>query len=297
MEARQLDVHWYTFWTQIIAIALVILLAILWFAGLGPAATPCCQPASGAVAALATPSPLMSAASAPASAPTASASAEAFHFTVSAAQGLQVAGATAAVGWWDQRDKLDALLKQGDHIEISGDASQVSLRGNVDSAEAKAQLGASLQALLGPQVTLDNQLQVVAAAPSPASSTPAAAPSNPESSPATVATATLLPVVEVYFAVGKSALPPQTAAELNKVVTYLKAHPDSRAVISGYHDSSGSAALNAALSKRRAQAVQAALVAAGVPEVQTELRKPQNTTGSGDPAQARRVDVSVLNGQ
>jgi cytochrome c oxidase subunit 2 len=294
MEARQLDIHWYTFWSQIIAIALVILLAILWFAGLGPAATPCCQPTSGAVAALATPSPATSAA--PASAPTASAPAEAFHFTVSAAQGLQVAGATAAVGWWNQRDKLDALLKQGDHIEISGDASQVTLRGNVDSAEAKAQLGTSLQALLGRQVTLDNQLQVVAAAPSPASSTPAAAPSNPESSPATAATATVPPVVEVYFSVGKSALPPQTAADLNKVVAYLKAHPDSKAAISGYHDSSGSVALNAVLSKRRAQAVQAALVAAGVPEAQTELRKPQNTTGSGDPAQARRVDVSVLNG-
>nr|MCU0890796.1 OmpA family protein [Sandarakinorhabdus sp.] len=63
---------------------------------------------------------------------------------------------------------------------------------------------------------------------------------------------------------------------------------------SGYNDPTGDPALNAELSKNRAQAVQAALVAAGVAEGDIVLEKPPETTdASVTPAQARRVEVIV----
>ena len=48
------------------------------------------------------------------------------------------------------------------------------------------------------------------------------------------------------------------------LVAYLKANADAKAVISGFNDPTGNAAANAELSKHRAEAVQAALVAQGV---------------------------------
>ncbi len=287
MEARQLDIDWYVYWTKFIAVLLAVLLLLLWLFGAGPTSQPCCG-AAPAIAPLAvapapaTSVPAASTAVAVASTPAVSASEPAFHFTVNA-QGLQVAGTTAAVGWWDQRSKLTDLLQQGKQVEISGDATHITLTGMVESAAQKAQVGQSLQALVGPQVTLDNQLGIEAPA---VASAPAAATSA-------AAGATAPSTVKVYFALGKFTLPAETQERLADVVSFLKAHPDSKAVIVGYHDPSGNAAWNAVLAKRRAEAVQAALEQAGIAASQTELHKPQDTTGSGDPAQARRVDVSV----
>jgi K(+)-stimulated pyrophosphate-energized sodium pump len=65
------------------------------------------------------------------------------------------------------------------------------------------------------------------------------------------------------------------------------------AVVSGYTDASGDAAMNEELAKQRAFAVRDALVTAGVPDDRIELKKPEQLTGSGDPAQARRVEVAL----
>ncbi|MDC6169013.1 OmpA family protein [Paucibacter sp. XJ19-41] len=62
-------------------------------------------------------------------------------------------------------------------------------------------------------------------------------------------------------------------------------------VVSGYHDASGDAALNAELAKQRALAVREALLSLGVAEGRIELSKPELATGSGSPRQARRVEV------
>ena len=72
----------------------------------------------------------------------------------------------------------------------------------------------------------------------------------------------------------------------------MKANPDAKAVISGFNDPTGNAAANAELSKNRAQAVQAALVAAGVAQDHTVLEKPAETTGTAaSNAASRRVEV------
>ncbi|XXQ68347.1 cytochrome-c oxidase, cbb3-type subunit III [Neisseriaceae bacterium B1] len=95
-----------------------------------------------------------------------------------------------------------------------------------------------------------------------------------------------------YFATGKS----DVAAEADKVVADLiKAGKDGKKlIVSGYTDSTGDAALNAELSKKRAQAVQAFFEKQGVAAANIELRKPENTTAAqGDNAQGRRVDVKA----
>ncbi|QPF72432.1 OmpA family protein [Roseateles sp. DAIF2] len=64
-------------------------------------------------------------------------------------------------------------------------------------------------------------------------------------------------------------------------------------VISGYHDASGDAALNAELAKRRALAVREALLALGVAEAGIALEKPALSTGTGTQREARRVEVTL----
>ena len=60
----------------------------------------------------------------------------------------------------------------------------------------------------------------------------------------------------------------------------------------GFVDSTGSAAVNEELAKKRAQAVRDALQAGGVSADRIDLRKPQAiTAGQGSDREARRVDI------
>jgi outer membrane protein OmpA-like peptidoglycan-associated protein len=64
-----------------------------------------------------------------------------------------------------------------------------------------------------------------------------------------------------------------------------------KAIVSGFHDDTGGAAINAELAKQRAFAVRDALIALGVDEARIELNKPEQMQASGTNAQARRVEV------
>ncbi|OSI16305.1 OmpA family protein [Neisseria dumasiana] len=96
-------------------------------------------------------------------------------------------------------------------------------------------------------------------------------------------------VVKFYFATGKADLAANAADALKDVLAGAK--EGKKAVISGFHDVTGNKKLNEELSKKRAFAVRDALLHLGVPEAQIELRKPENATGSGNNAEARRVEV------
>lgn len=99
-------------------------------------------------------------------------------------------------------------------------------------------------------------------------------------------------VVRFYFASGKADVAKGAKEALTEVVAAAKA--GKKLVISGYHDSTGSAQANAELAKKRALAVRAALVAEGVAESAIDMKKPEampNTKGS-DP-EARRVEVKI----
>lgn len=96
-------------------------------------------------------------------------------------------------------------------------------------------------------------------------------------------------VVKFYFASGRSDLADGAIDALADVVSGVRA--GKKAVVSGYADHTGDAALNEQLSKERAFKVRDALLAAGIPESSIEMEKPQHTTGSGSKEEARRVEV------
>lgn len=96
-------------------------------------------------------------------------------------------------------------------------------------------------------------------------------------------------VVKFYFASGKSDLAEGAEAALQDVLSGVK--EGKKAVVSGFHDTTGNQAKNEELSKQRAFAVKNALMGLGVEESRIELRKPENSAGSGSNAEARRVEV------
>lgn len=96
-------------------------------------------------------------------------------------------------------------------------------------------------------------------------------------------------VVKFYFATGKADLAKGANEALAEVVKGVKA--GQKAVVSGYHDSTGNLANNQELAKQRATSVRDTLVALGVSADSIELKKPENATGTGNDAEARRVEV------
>jgi outer membrane protein OmpA-like peptidoglycan-associated protein len=98
-------------------------------------------------------------------------------------------------------------------------------------------------------------------------------------------------IVKFYFASGKSELAPGAVEALADAIAAGKA--GKKLVISGFHDSTGDPAKNAELAKLRAFAVRDALKTAGVAESGIELKKPETATGTGNNAEARRVEVMI----
>ena len=127
-----------------------------------------------------------------------------------------------------------------------------------------------------------------AAAPAeaPAAAAAAAAPSADDASVVVEAG-----VVKFYFASGKAELAAGALEALQDAINAAKG--GKKLVISGFHDATGDAAMNAELAKQRALAVRDALVGAGVAETSLELKKPEQTTGEGSNAEARRVEVVI----
>ena len=138
-----------------------------------------------------------------------------------------------------------------------------------------------------------------AAAAAEAAAAAANASAKPDAMPADAAHAAAGDMADaaktarLYFASGSAALPADAADTLSHVLMTLQGSTEAKAVISGFHDASGDAAKNAALSKQRAEAVKQALVDAGIAADRIDLRKPQATTGGTDADEARRVEVTV----
>ena len=129
----------------------------------------------------------------------------------------------------------------------------------------------------------------MAPAPTP---TPAPLPA-PAIEPAPLPVPASLPLANFYFEVDQSELPVAREGSLESVIEYLRTNPSAVATVSGFHDPTGDAAYNEELAKNRAITVRDAMMAAGVPEAQIEMVKPIVTTGGGDLAEARRVEVAI----
>ncbi|KLN55436.1 OmpA family protein [Variovorax paradoxus] len=99
-------------------------------------------------------------------------------------------------------------------------------------------------------------------------------------------------VVNFYFATGSADLAPGAAEALAAVIKGVES--GRKAVVSGFHDTTGDAAINEQLAKKRAETVRDVLVGLGVPADKVDLQRPAITAGSGNDAQARRVEVKLV---
>lgn len=98
-----------------------------------------------------------------------------------------------------------------------------------------------------------------------------------------------------YFATGKADVAGNAKEKASEILA--AAQQGKKIGISGYTDSTGDKALNAKLSRDRANAVKKFLTDNGVPASQLELIKPRNTTGAtGKDQEGRRVEVYVVDG-
>ena len=129
------------------------------------------------------------------------------------------------------------------------------------------------------------------AAPSTRMAAPAAAPAVVAVASDDASVVVENGVVKFYFASGKADLAAGALAALGDAITAAKA--GKKLVLTGFHDATGDPAFNAELAKQRALAVRDALVGAGVAESSMELRKPEQSTGTGNDAEARRVEVMI----
>lgn len=136
-----------------------------------------------------------------------------------------------------------------------------------------------------------------AATTADAGTTPApavAAPAIPQGAGVVAADREGKPMLTVYFDTGKSEVSNDLSTAAANVKAYLDKNTGSKLAVSGFNDPTGNAAANAALSKKRAQGVQAALEKIGVPATSIELVKPADTTDETvDNTAARRVEVTI----
>ena len=103
----------------------------------------------------------------------------------------------------------------------------------------------------------------------------------------------------LLFSIDSSTLSPPASETIDHLATVLKEVGIHGAAVEGHTDSTGSSAHNLDLSKRRADAVKAELVSAGMPEAAVralgrgELRPIANNETSEGRAQNRRVVIVV----
>ena len=102
------------------------------------------------------------------------------------------------------------------------------------------------------------------------------------------------PAGAIYFTSASASLPADTQQAIATVLEALKAVEGRRVLLAGYHDPTGNIDFNRDLAKRRALGVREALIAQGIPAQRIILRKPEQTTGSGNNAEARRVEILLI---
>lgn len=104
---------------------------------------------------------------------------------------------------------------------------------------------------------------------------------------------------DILFETGKADLKTQAKSDLAEMAGIMKKYPENVLTVQGYTDSTGSAAVNEALSQRRAEAVKSQLVKNGMPAqtITAVGMGPANPVGDNSTSigrQAnRRVEVNV----
>ncbi|MCK9258441.1 MAG: OmpA family protein [Azoarcus sp.] len=101
------------------------------------------------------------------------------------------------------------------------------------------------------------------------------------------------PMLKIYFESGVTGLPADAVEALAPVLAELETRADALVLLSGFHDETGAADVNAEVAKNRALSVREALLAAGVPPERVLMRRPAVALGGSDADEARRVEVRV----
>ncbi len=132
----------------------------------------------------------------------------------------------------------------------------------------------------------------------PASTDMAAMSAAPAASPAAPAALAMMSPEQVFFATGSAVISEAGQRGIESAVATQR-RTGSTLQVTGYTDQRGSLSANEALSKRRAGAVQAALIEAGVPADKIAMKAPmqvEDNTGASSMAneQARRVDITPV---
>lgn len=102
------------------------------------------------------------------------------------------------------------------------------------------------------------------------------------------------PELNIYFNINKTETPTTVQDSLKPMVAYLNNHPQTTVQLTGLHDPSGSMPRNLQLANERSKAVQTQLQEMGVASNRIEILSPSQTTGTGQPKQARRVELRVV---
>ena len=185
-----------------------------------------------------------------------------------------------AFPWLDRPAKIDDIeAKMTALRKVGVPYSDEDIQGARKALEGKTELEAVIAYLQG----LGTALTAGKAAPAPAA----------EAAPAPVAAPAAADALgKVFFEVGSSALPADATAAVNAAAEFLKGKADAKIDLTGYTDKSGDVEKNLELAKERAKAVREALKAAGVAEDRINMKPPVSITGSGDNAEARRVEIN-----
>jgi len=186
----------------------------------------------------------------------------------------------AAASTFDDYSGLLSLLRGYHDVNVKLEQDVLTLTGRVSSSEEKEALTTKLQNLVGTNIQVNNQAEVVAPART----------ATPDVAGAPAA----LP--QVQFASGSAQVDSRYHNDLDQYAQQLKASGKSVQLV-GFADESGSEPGNEALSKRRAESVKAYLILRGVQaqhiqaDGQGTLAPVADNTTEAGRAKNRRVEI------
>ena len=198
---------------------------------------------------------------------------------------------SSALGFASPTAFLGSLGSQAADTAARAGATVVGGTASATTA-TKSGLMRGLPWLIGAAVVLFLwNLMTGGSTPAPAPTAAVTAPAPTAAAASAVAAASL--PAKVYFDVGAATLGADGSKTLGTVADLIK-KDGLKVVVTGYTDRTGDMAKNEELAKSRAAAVRDALKAAGVAEVNIEMKPPMmvEVGAAGGDAEARRVEIS-----